>query len=62
MLKRGTSGIWVSIDKDGSVQLPEVKVWSFAPPVRVAAETVAFEAGVVDAASVKAFPAWPKVS
>ena len=51
-----------SIDRLGSVQLPERKVCVFNPPVRVAADTVPFETGVVDAASVKAFPVAPRVS
>ena len=51
-----------SMDMLGSVQFPDRTVWVFNPPVRLAADTVPLEAGVVEASSVKAFPALPSVS
>ena len=50
------------MDMLGSVQLPDMKVCEFRPPVRVAADTVPLEAGEIDAAKVKVFPALPRRS
>ncbi len=48
--KRGTSGMPISTDMLGSVQLPEVKVWVYGP------------APVVAGAPNAAFSQWPKAS